>query len=240
MHFLPVIDIRGGIVVRALAGRRNEYRPLVSRLTDSTDPLAVATAICDQYGWTEVYVADLDAIAACDSAASLAMVARFSAAGLRVWLDAGVRDAVDAELLATAGVDHVVVGLETVRGPAAWRDIVRRLGPERSVFSLDLRNGQPLTGSDEWGTADAFTIADQVVAHGGQQMIVLDLARVGSGGGTGTDVLCAELVRRYPGLKVYAGGGVRGPDDVRRLEAVGVSGVLLASVLHDGSAFVGR
>ena len=62
MRFLPVLDIRGGIVVRALAGRRSEYRPLVSQLTDSTDPVVVAEAIRADFGWTEFYVADLDAI----------------------------------------------------------------------------------------------------------------------------------------------------------------------------------
>src|SRR3954451_10657844 len=54
MFFLPVIDVRGGIVVRALAGRRSEYRPLVSTLTESADPVTVATAIRDRYGWSHL------------------------------------------------------------------------------------------------------------------------------------------------------------------------------------------
>src|SRR3954451_24567824 len=45
MQIIPVLDIQGGIVVRAIGGRRSEYRPLVSRLTDSTEPLAVAHAM---------------------------------------------------------------------------------------------------------------------------------------------------------------------------------------------------
>jgi uncharacterized protein related to proFAR isomerase len=36
-------------------------------------------------------------------------------------------------------------------------------------------------------------------------------------------------------LAVHAGGGIRGWDDVRRLETAGVAGVLLASTLHDGT-----
>src|SRR5205823_1913091 len=120
------------------------------------------------------------------------------AAGFRLWLDAGVREAADAERLAVAGMSQVVVGLETVRGPAAWRAIVQRLGSERVVFSLDLRDGRPLLAAGAWGTEDAQAIVHQVVAHGGRQLIVLDLGRVGVGGGTGADALCAAIVRRHP------------------------------------------
>jgi phosphoribosylformimino-5-aminoimidazole carboxamide ribotide isomerase len=230
MHFLPVIDVRNGIVVRALAGRRSEYRPLVSTLTESTDPLTVATSIRHHFGWADLYVADIDAILGGPPGRDVWDGLR--AAGFAVWLDAGVRDPADAERLA-GSADRVVVGLETVRGPAAWREIVAGLGADRAVFSLDLRDGRPL--SDAWGTTDPLAIAERVVADGGRQMIVLDLARVGTGGGTGTEGLCRELLVRHPELAVHAGGGIRGWDDVRRLETAGVAGVLLASTLHDGT-----
>src|SRR5207244_2336456 len=112
---------------------------------------------------------------------------------------------------------------------------VQRLGPDRAVFSLDLRDGRPLTPTDAWGTPDALAIAHRVVADGGRQMIVLDLARVGTGAGPGTEAVCAELVRRHSGLMVYTGGGVRRTDDIQRLRRADVAGVLLASALYDGT-----
>jgi phosphoribosylformimino-5-aminoimidazole carboxamide ribotide isomerase len=234
MRFLPVLDIQNGIVVRAVAGRRSEYRPLVSRLTDSTDPVVVARAIRDRFGWNEFYVADLDSIAACGLATNASHLDRLRAEGFSLWLDAGVRTADDADQIADQGIERVVVGLETIAGPTEWQTIVQRLGSERAVFSLDLRGGEPITSTDAWGTSDALAIADRVVADGGRQVILLDLDRVGTGAGPGTDSLCSELMRRHPGIAVYAGGGVRGWDDVRRLEAAGVATVLVASALHDG------
>jgi phosphoribosylformimino-5-aminoimidazole carboxamide ribotide isomerase len=233
MQFLPVIDVRGGIVVRAIAGRRSDYRPLVSRLTTSTDPLAVARAFREHFSWTDVYIAHLDAIAGAEPAFSI--FKSLQADGFRLWVDAGIRNVADADRLAAAGVNHTIVGLETVRGPEVWRAIGQRLGTDRVVFSLDLRGGQPLTATAAWDTADASQIVKRVVADGGRRVIVLDLARVGVGSGTGTEGLCAELVRRHPGLAIYAGGGVRGPGDVQRLKSIGVAGVLLASALHDGA-----
>jgi phosphoribosylformimino-5-aminoimidazole carboxamide ribotide isomerase len=35
-------------------------------------------------------------------------------------------------------------------------------------------------------------------------------------------------------LELVAGGGIRGPEDLARLEARGVSAALIASALHDG------
>lgn len=117
MRILPVLDILGGIVVRALAGRRSEYRPLVSRLTESTDPVTVAGAIRERFGWSEFYVADLDAIIAHRFPDNIRVYERLRAAGFRLWLDAGVREPADANRIATYA-DKVIVGLETLRDSA--------------------------------------------------------------------------------------------------------------------------
>ena len=63
MRILPVIDLKGGLVVRGVAGRRQEYRPVVSRLTPSSRPIDVAGAFRDHLGLDHLYLADLDAIA---------------------------------------------------------------------------------------------------------------------------------------------------------------------------------
>jgi phosphoribosylformimino-5-aminoimidazole carboxamide ribotide isomerase len=38
----------------------------------------------------------------------------------------------------------------------------------------------------------------------------------------------------FPRLRLIAGGGVRDPEDLRRLAAAGADGVLLATALHRG------
>ena len=63
MRVVPVLDLKDGIVVRGVGGRRDEYRPIVSRLTSSCQPLDVAEAFRDHFGLSELYLADLDAIA---------------------------------------------------------------------------------------------------------------------------------------------------------------------------------
>ena len=231
MRVLPVLDLMDGQVVRGVAGRRREYRPIVSRLTTSTQPLEVARAFRAIFNLHELYLADLDAIAG--AAPDRQIYADLMHEGFRLWIDAGVRNRERVRLLAEAGVERIIVGLETIPGPEVLARACADFG-ERIVFSLDLKDGAPLGDPTRWGTFKAEAIVSDAVALGVRRLIVLDLARVGGAGGTGTENLCGGLTKAYPHLELIAGGGVRGPDDLRRLSGGGVQTVLVASALHDG------
>ena len=230
MRILPVLDIMGGRVVRGVRGRRHEYRPIVSQLTSSSAPLEVARAIRRQFRLAELYVADLDAIAG--GLPSLATYACLRGEGFRLCVDAGLREAAAACLLEADGIEELVFGLETLRNPHELACACDRFGP-RVVFSLDLRDGEPLGDRAAWRGGDAFSIAEQAIAAGVRRLIVLDLSRVGTGEGAGTEDLCQRIVLSHPNVEVLAGGGIRGVEDLRRLQSLPVAGVLLASALHD-------
>ena|SRR5436190_1669904 len=117
--------------------------------------------------------------------------------------------------------------------------MLQRIAADRLVFSLDLRNGEPVTAGEVWGAVGVQGIVERVVQDGARQMIVLDLGRVGTRRGTGTVALCANLVRRHPGLSVYAGGGIRDQTDIEHLANAGVAGVLVSSAIHDGTLAAG-
>jgi phosphoribosylformimino-5-aminoimidazole carboxamide ribotide isomerase len=232
VQLLPVLDIKGGVVVRGVGGRRAEYRPIVSRWTTSTRPLDVATALRTHFGLSLFYLADLDAIAG--AAPALSLYAELRSHGFALWVDAGVRDA-DVGRLHESGVEGIVVGLETVEGPGVIGSLIRHLGADRVIFSLDLKEGQPLGRFSGWQSAAPFAIAAEAIALGVRQLIVLDLAQVGSNAGTGTEPLCRRLTVAFPEVAVTAGGGVRDDKDVQHLEQAGVKRVLVASALHDGT-----
>jgi phosphoribosylformimino-5-aminoimidazole carboxamide ribotide isomerase len=136
--------------------------------------------------------------------------------------------------LLSAGVKSIVAGLETIRGPEVLSGLLKEVSPSRLVFSLDLKNGEPLTALTEWWGRDAYTIAVHSLAVGVKRLLVLDLANVGGGGGTGTEDLCLRIRNAYPDVELLAGGGIHGPQDVERLQQSGLDGVLVASVLHEG------
>ena len=237
LRIIPVIDIKDGLVVRGIAGRRDEYRPIESVLCDDASVGSVARAFVERLGLGEVYVADLNAIAGTDPAWSL--YEQIAAAGLDLWVDAGLRDAADARRLAEFSADGrkiagVIAGLETLSDAAALESMLEAVGPDRLVFSLDLKAGQPLADLPAWRANSAEQIATIAIQAGVRRMIVLDLHRVGTDSGVGTEPLCRQLRDQYPNLELIAGGGVRGLDDLRRLAESGCDAALVASALHDG------
>ena len=232
MAILPVLDIQGGLVVRGVGGRRTRYRPIVSRWTDSTEPAAVARALASRFGFGEFYLADLDAIGGL--APALATFEALSREGFRLWVDAGLRTVADAGALVQAGVATLVAGLETIAGPHVLRELCAEHGSARVVFSLDLKAGRVLGATDAWPSMEPSAIVEHAIAMGIRRLLVLDLAQVGTGNGTGTEELCHEIAAAHPEMRLAAGGGIASLEDVRRLEDCGAESVLVASALHDG------
>ncbi len=171
------------------------------------------------------YVADLDAIGGADPAWSI--YETLLEAGLQLWVDAGLSDASRMRALAefhrAAPLAGVIAGLESLPSWDFLRTMHEVLGPERLFFSLDLKAGRPLTRWPE-PLPNAEEIAGEAVACGVRQMIVLDLARVGSSAGAGSLDLCRAIHQRWPDLRLISGGGVRSRADLVALADAGCQG----------------
>ncbi len=237
MQVIPVLDIKNRLVVHGVAGERQKYQPIQSKLVDSSKPQDVARAFVSLLGATTVYVADLDAIE--KGKLNQRIYEQLSKAGLRLWLDVGVGDAEKAELVLERCADlapDIVVGLESLESPAALRELVRIIGREACLFSLDLKNGQPLTKIGAWKILTPRQIAEEALAAGVRRFIVLDLADVGVGAGTSTLDFCRLFYDDHgdTGIELIAGGGVRNFADLECLADAGCCAALVASALHDG------
>jgi phosphoribosylformimino-5-aminoimidazole carboxamide ribotide isomerase len=232
MYILPVLDLLNGLVVRGVGGKREKYRPVVSRLTNSPDALSMAQAFRQQLGLTRMYVADLDAIL--HGRPNREIYQSLAEDGFELMIDAGFRTVESAQAVLAAGTVRVIAGLETWPGPRELAGLCRDLGPERVIFSLDLKQGLPLGDLGPWETNSPLEIGVLAAGAGVREMIVLDLAQVGNGTGVTTGPLCRQLRDRFPDLRLITGGGVRHVADLDGLAAQGIDGALVASALHDG------
>lgn len=236
---IPVMDVQAGEVVRAVGGRRAEYRPNRSPLIASSRIDDVANALMSAARTSEIYVADLDAILG--AGRPTFAVADWIAAQpreRRVLLDCGIRDAFWAASFDVTPNIRPVIALETCPGPDLVRQLCRRNTWIDYAFSVDLRGGMLIGHWQNWsirGPADVLGMATRAVELGIGTLILLDLERVGMGSGTGTDAICSQLRRQFPHVTLITGGGVNTWDDVALLGEAGVDAVLVASALHDGS-----
>ena len=236
MRVIPVIDVMGGQVVRAVGGRRENYRPIVSRLINSTDPVRVADALLRLTGSNELYVADLDAITS--GRRDHTIYTALHSLGAAVWLDAGFRTDKDYAGLEVHPRLCPVFGSESGASQEVVRRAVNHFGPGRVTVSIDLSRNTSIGHLWESGIllpSNWPRMAGWVHEMGVDRVIILDLWRVGSRAGISTVEEARVMKQSQPALEVITGGGVRDWQDVRRLEDAGADGVLVASALHDGT-----
>ena len=225
--------------MHARGGARASYQPVESTLTPERagDPFLLARRYRARLRVTRCYLADLDALTGggrqLDLIRRLADPVEGFGAGLLV--DSAVADADAARQLLAAGADTVVVALESLPGAAALSALIRSIGANRLLLSLDLRAGIPIVHSaSDWAApADALALAAQLIRAGADRLLILDLARVGKNEGPPFDTIQA-IRAAHPALPLLAGGGVRHAADLTRLSTLGVSAALVATAIHDG------
>jgi phosphoribosylformimino-5-aminoimidazole carboxamide ribotide isomerase len=230
VKIIPVIDVLGGRVVHAIRGRRKEYQPLKSILCASTDPVDVAAAL-KALGFSELYVADLDAITR--GQANFSIFKNIAdKTGLELMVDAGIDTLKKAESVLESHVSKVIIGTETLPSASLVAEAIGLFGSEKIMVSLDLMGDRVISGFELGALKDPVALLREFQEAGVSQVIVLDLARVGSGEGVNVPFL-REVLRNIK-ANVYVGGGVRDVKDLVELKGVGVFGVLVATALHSG------
>ncbi len=230
MRLIPVLDVRGGVAVHAVGGRRKEYRPVRSVLSPDPSPLSLARAYLG-LGLREIYFADLDAIEGTGN--NLPSLRKVVEEGAEVMVDAGFRRAEEARPYVEAGVRKLVMATETLESPEEV-ERARAYGLP-VVGSLDLRRGRVVARSRLLrGTVAG--LASTMERKGASELLLLNLDRVGTS--MGPNVALCQRMLRLVHLPLLVGGGVRGIGDLRLLKRMGMAGVLLATSLHLGR--VGR
>ena len=235
MRVVGVLDLSGGLAVHAQGGARAHYSPVRS-LAGKSIASGDAYAIARWYLWTmglqEIYLADLDALRSLPP--QRALITRLASLGAKVWLDAAISSVPAARAAVEDGATRVVVGLETLPSFAALHEICSAMGRSNVVFSLDLRNGEPLNARSAPHRGQTVEqLAAAAAEAGAGSVIVLDLARAGMR--RGIDLALLRRVRAaVPDLELAVAGGVRGLSDLATAAAAGCDADLVATALSDG------
>jgi len=221
VRIIPVLDLKGGLVVRARQGRRDLYKPIVTPLAPSASAGDVARGLLGLHAFPAFYIADLDAIEGRDANRdALSELAELDAPP-DLWLDEGIatRDAFE-EALQRPNI-HAVLGTESQSGTEVLAEL---RGHPRLILSLDF-------------FADGYRGPREILdkpALWPATVIVMTLARVG--GGAGPDLETLRTVKARAGSReIVAAGGIRSEEDLLNLSAIGIEAALVATCLHDGT-----
>ncbi|HET7844158.1 MAG TPA: HisA/HisF-related TIM barrel protein, partial [Xanthomonadales bacterium] len=164
----------------------------------------------------------------------------------RLWVQAGggVRSGGDVEMLLDAGAARVVVGSAAVRQPELVASWIAQYGSEKICVALDTRRDDhghlrlPVGGWQHETRFTLFELLDRFSRYATlKHLLCTDIVRDGQHDGPNLE-LYAQLRDRYPNIEVQAAGGVRSGEDVRRLAALGVSGVVIGKALMAREAYL--
>lgn len=220
MRVIPVLDLKGGLVVHATGGNRAAYRPIETPLAASADPIDVTRGLLGVFPFDTLYIADLDGIAGTGRNHDSICALRSQFPALEVWIDEGAAQTNAVAALARMPGVRPVVGSETLPSQGRLADLLAA-GAGQALLSLDYKGDRLLgpAGLDE----EPRLWPDTVIA--------MTLAAVGMDGGPELDRV-ATLKRRSPTTRIVAAGGVRGIEDLRGLRTAGASAALVATALH--------
>ncbi|MDW7731524.1 MAG: HisA/HisF-related TIM barrel protein [Methanolobus sp.] len=226
-RILLVLDIFNRTVVHAQGGNRHEYKPIhfSSHICNSSDPVKVIETIRPQ----EVYIADLNLLQDIGKREKNFEVLEQVARRAKTMVDPGISSPSETEDILEI-VQTVVLGTET-----ASLDTIREVAaahPGRVVVSIDKKYGKILS-NDSGMPSDPFEIVEILNEFDLQDIIILDLDRVGTSSGVDSQFL--SKIVSISNHSVLLGGGVRNIEDIETLEKIGLKGAIVATALHNGS-----
>ena len=225
MKIYPAIDIRGGNAVRLLQGdydRETVY---------SLNPVEVARKF-KEAGATCLHVVGLDGALEGDLINKDIIKRIVSETGLYVEAGGGVRSLQRIEQYLSAGVSRVILGSAAAENFTLVVDAVKFFGGKVAV-GVDAKDGKvAVHGWKKVTDIDAVDFCRKLREVGLHTVIYTDISRDGMLGGA--NLAAYEELVKIKGLRIIASGGISGTDEIKKLTAMNVRGVVLGKALYDG------
>ena len=233
MDILPAIDLREGKCVRLLQG---DY---TKQINYSEDPVAVARRFeADGASW--LHVVDLDGAreGVLRNMSTIERMVRETK--LRVEIGGGLRDTQVIEELLRVGVARCVVGTQALEDWNWFRGLVHREDLRgRVALGLDARQGQlAVKGWTEQTQQTALQVAERVAEWPLAAIIYTDIGRDGMLLGPNMDAI--KVLAEFSKVPIIASGGVTDIEDVRRLSALPLLGIIIGRAIYEGQLELGE
>lgn len=216
MKVYPAIDLMDGKAVRLYKGEKGSRKIY-------GDPLEIAMGFSELVD--KIHIIDLDGAFAGNSRNLEVVEEIISKVGLKVQVGGGFRDISSIRRAYSAGVENVIIGTKALE-----RDFLEEITDEFHgiTVSLDCRSGIiSLSGwQDDCGMElkEAYGLVSAYV----DRIIYTDIERDGTLDG----ITMGD--RFWKDEEVIYAGGVTSIDDIKQLESVGFSGVIIGKAIYEG------
>ena len=226
MEVIPAIDIRAGRCVRLIQG---DY----SKETIFADnPMEMAIK-WESEGAEYLHIIDLDG-AKEGSAVNMEVISKICAdSAARIQVGGGIRDYETAARYMDVGVSRVIMGTSAVDRTDELERILKSIGAESLVVSVDAREG--IVALDGWTRESRMTVetvVKNIEALGVKRCMYTDILKDGTL--SEPNYAGIENVVSSTNMKIMAAGGIAALSQLKRMSIVGVEATIVGRALYTG------
>lgn len=234
-RIIPCLDVKDGRVVKGV-----QFVDLV----DKGDPAEHARRY-DEEGADEITLLDITATHE-GRKAMLDVVRRTAEVTFTpLTVGGGIGEEADVEALLDAGADKVSLNSAAVRDPSLVERCAKHWGTQAIVVAVDVKRG---AGAGSWDVyvrggrtrtdLAAIEWIRRVIGLGAGEILLTSMDRDGTL--AGYDLSLLRAVHEVASVPVIASGGAGSLDHLVEAAQVGASGILAASIFHDGTYSIGQ
>ena len=225
MIILPAIDIIDRKPVRLYQGDYAQKEIVGSSVMELAKNF-------EQSGAEYIHLVDLDGAKEGKRVNHEIILETAHALDVPVEVGGGIRTMDDIEERIDTGVFRVIIGSRAVEDPsfaakaaARWKD--------RIAVSIDARGDEAAVhGWTKSGGVKVMPLAKELLSSGVSTIIYTDISKDGMLTGPNFEML--EMLQALPGISLIASGGVSSPDDLKKLQDMGIYGAICGKALYEG------
>ena len=227
IEVIPSIQIIGGKCIRLKQG---DYS---SEKIYDENPLKIAQ-IFEDSGLKKIHLIDLDGarIGKVVNYSVLQMIASYT--DLTIDFSGGITTDGDIGKAYEYGATTVTVGSVAVKDKELFTSWIFSYGREKIILGADASNEKIAVSGWQKGTEiDLLEHIEYYIDRSIKYIKCSDILRDGVLQGPNFD-LYAKIINKFPEIKLFASGGISCIDDIKKLEDLGVHGVIFGRSYYEG------
>ncbi len=219
MELIPAIDVLNNIVVKAFSGERKKYKPIKSKLINSSNLENIINSLLKEYKFKIIYIADLNAIMGNKNNLKIIKKVIKKFPQIDFWVDYGIKTFLDFKKFKNMPF-KTNIGSETLKNTMELKKIYK-IKKKEIILSLDFKNDLflgPLNlikNKKLWPKKNIFMMIDSIGRK--KRPELLKFKKFG-----------LDSKKDY-----YLAGGISNNKDINFLKKNGFKGVILSTALHE-------
>lgn len=224
MIIFPAIDIKDNKCVRLLQGDFDKVNVY------GNDPSLMAKKWEDK-GAKFLHMVSLNGARGEGNVNDESIKKLLSTVNIPIQMGGGIRSKERVKELLDLGVDRVILGSVAIKDKELLKDLISQY-KEKIVVSVDAKNGKVAAqGWEEVSDVNSLDFCKELEEMGVKTIVYTDISKDGMMIGPNFDIY--EKLSKETNLDIIASGGVTSIEDVKKLKAMDLYGVIIGKSLYE-------